>query len=141
MNNKEGPNKVEEAKQTVQEAMQTAEEAGKLAAAAASGNVVSAAKSAIKLAKSSVVKKALKRKIIEVIVGMLAVILIALSFYAIIMTVQDKLIQLSSNLTTAVTSFWKWMTDDYWIKLDKEIEFSYLDEETRSRNKNKCHIS
>lgn len=134
MNNKEGPNKVEEAKQTVQEA-------GKLAAAAASGNVVSAAKSAIKLAKSSVVKKALKRKIIEVIVGMLAVILIALSFYAIIMTVEDKLIQLSSNLTTAVTSFWKWMTDDYWIKLDKEIEFSYLDEETRRRNKNKCYIS
>lgn len=78
------------------------------------------------------IKNKLKRKIlIPIVAGILAVIIIAMSFYAIIMTVEDKLIELSSNLTTAVTSFWKWMSDDYWIKLDKEIEFSYLNEETR----------
>mgnify|MGYP007121887910 FL=1 len=124
MGNKEGQNKVEEAKQTAQEA-------GKLAAAASSGNIVGAAKSAIKLAKSSAIKKALKRKLITAIAGMFAVIFIVLSFYAIIMTVQDTLINLMSNATTTVSSFWKWMTDDYWIKLDKEIEFSYLDKDTR----------
>lgn len=124
MGNKEGQNKVEEAKQTAQEA-------GKLAAAASSGNIVGAAKSAIKLAKSSAIKKALKRKLITAIAGMFAVIFIVLSFYAIIMTVQDTLISLMSNATTTVSNFWKWMTDDYWIKLDKEIEFSYLDKDTR----------
>lgn len=124
MENKEGPNKVEEAKQTAQEA-------GKLAAAASSGNVASAIKSAIKLAKSSAVKKRRKRRLIAIIAGMLAVILIVLSFYAVIMTVQDTLINLMSNVTTSVSSFWKWMRDDYWIKLDKEVEFSYIDEATR----------
>lgn len=79
-------------------------------------------------------KKALKIKLIPVVAGILALVIIAMSFYAIMMTVEGKLIELRSNLTTAVTSFWKWMTDDYWIKLDKEIEFSYLDEETRRRN-------
>ena len=80
MGNKEGQNKVEEAKQTAQEA-------GKLAAAASSGNIVGAAKSAIKLAKSSAIKKALKRKLITAIAGMFAVIFIVLSFYAIIMKI------------------------------------------------------
>ena len=79
-------------------------------------------------------KKALKIKLIPVVAGILALVIIAMSFYAIMMTVEGKLIELRSNLTTAVTSFWKWMADDYWIKLDKEIEFSYLDEETRRRN-------
>lgn len=79
-------------------------------------------------------KKALKIKLIPVVAGILALVIIAMFFYAIMMTVEGKLIELRSNLTTAVTSFWKWMTDDYWIKLDKEIEFSYLDEETRRRN-------
>lgn len=77
------------------------------------------------------VKKILIMKLMPVVAGILAVIIVAMLFYTIIMTVEDKLIELSSNLTTAVTSFWKWMTDDYWIKLDKEVEFSYLNEETR----------
>ncbi len=78
------------------------------------------------------IKNKLKRKIlIPIVAGILAVIIIAMSFYAITMTVESKLIELASNLSTAVTSFWKWMSDDYWIKLDKEIEFSYLNEETR----------
>lgn len=78
------------------------------------------------------IKNKLKRKIlIPIVAGILAVIIIAMSFYAITMTVESKLIELASNLSTAVTSFWKWMSDDYWIKIDKEIEFSYLNEETR----------
>lgn len=84
--------------------------------------------------KNKIFKKLKRKMLIPIIAGILSVIIIAMSFYAIMMTVEDKLIELRSNLTTAVTSFWKWMTDDYWIKLDKEIEFSYLDEETRRRN-------
>ena len=126
MEHKEERNKVEEAKETV-------EEATKLATAAASGNIASAAKSAAKLAKSSAVKKARKRKLMTVLAGALAIMLVLVSFYAIIMTVQDTLIGLMSNVTTSVSNFWKWMRDDYWIKLDKEIEFSYLDEDTRAR--------
>lgn len=81
------------------------------------------------------IKNKFKRKmLIPIIAGALAIVIILMSFYAITMTVENKLIELRSNLTTAVTSFWKWMTDDYWIKLDKEIEFSYLDEETRRRS-------
>ncbi len=79
----------------------------------------------------SKLKKSLKRKLIIVIAGVMSFILLLLSFYAIIMTVQDKLISLMSNVTTSVSNFWKWMRDDYWIKLDEEIEFSYLDENTR----------
>lgn len=84
--------------------------------------------------KNKIFKKLKRKMLIPIIAGILSVIIIAMSFYAIMMTVEDKLIELRSNLTTAVTSFWKWMTDDYWIKLDKEIEFSYIDEETRRRS-------
>lgn len=84
--------------------------------------------------KNKILKKLKRKMLLPIIAGILSVIIIAMSFYAIMMTVENKLIELSSNLTTAVTSFWKWMTDDYWIKLDKEIEFSYLDEETRRRS-------
>ncbi len=87
------------------------------------------------------VKKALKRKLIPVVAGIAGIILVLLSFYAIIMVVQDTLIGLMSNVTTSVSNFWKWMKDDYWIKLDKEIEFSYLDEETRRRDKNGSYLS
>lgn len=79
-------------------------------------------------------KRTLKIKLVPIVAVIVALIIVAMSFYTIMMTVEGKLIELRSNLTTAVTSFWKWMTDDYWIKLDKEIEFSYLDEETRRRN-------
>ncbi|MCI8361741.1 MAG: hypothetical protein HFJ41_01035 [Clostridia bacterium] len=76
-------------------------------------------------------KKMLKKKIIKVVLISVAILSVLLSFYAITMTVQDTLIKLMSNVTTSVSSFWKWMRDDYWIKLDKEIEFSYIDEATR----------
>lgn len=81
--------------------------------------------------KSKIVKKLKRKMLIPIIAGVLSTIILIMSFYAITMTVESKLIELASNLSTAVTSFWKWMSDDYWIKLDKEIEFSYLNEETR----------
>lgn len=91
------------------------------------------------------IKNKFKRKIlIPVVAGALALIIILMSFYAITMTVENKLIELRSNMTTAVTGFWKKLvqsiTDDYWIKLDEEVEFSYLDEETRRRNYNKSYF-
>lgn len=79
-------------------------------------------------------KKALKRKAIPIMAGIAGALLVLLFFYAIIMTVENTLMGLMSNVTTSVSNFWKWMTDDYWIKLDEEIEFSYLDEETRRRD-------
>lgn len=91
------------------------------------------------------IKRRLKLKLIPVVAGALALIIIAMSFYAITMTVESKLIELRSNMTTAVTGFWKKLvqsiTDDYWLKLDEEVEFSYLDEETRRRSYNKIHFS
>lgn len=89
----------------------------------------------------SKIKNKLKLKLIKIIAIAILPIITAVSFYAIMMTVENKLIELSSNLATAVTSFWKWMSDDYWIKLDKEIEFSYLNEETRRRRKDNGNFS
>lgn len=87
------------------------------------------------------IKNKFKRKIlIPVVAGIVVLMLLLLSFYAIIMTVQGTLINLMSNVTTSVSDFWKWMKDDYWIKLDKEIEFSYLNEETEVEKKSKATL-
>lgn len=91
------------------------------------------------------IKRSLKMKLIPIVAGALAIVIILMSFYAITMTVENKLIELRSNMTTAVTGFWEKIiqsiTDDYWLKLDEEVEFSYLDEETRRRNYNKSYFS
>lgn len=73
-------------------------------------------------------------KILPIIVGILVVIVVATSVLSIFTNIMDKMLELAANIKTAVTSFWKWFTDDYWIKLDKEIEYTEVDEETRTGN-------
>lgn len=77
-------------------------------------------------------KKSLKRKLMMVIAGIMSFLIIISAFYAIIMTIEGALVELWSNVTTSISKFWKWIRDDYWIKLDEEMEFSYLDEDTRT---------
>ena len=68
------------------------------------------------------------------IIGILIVVVIAAGVLSIFTTMMDKMAELASNVKVTVSNFWKWFTDDYWIKLDKEIEFTGIDEATRSRS-------
>ena len=94
--------------QEINEAKETATEAVKLAASVSSGNVAETIKSAAKLAKSKMAKKNIKKQLIMSCAW---------------------IIELSSKLVGAVKSFWNWLTNDYWIKLDEDIE--YVDSNTR----------
>lgn len=76
--------------------------------------------------------KRLLIKILPVIAGILVLVLVATAVASIFTNIMEKLAELAANVKTRLDSFWKWFTDDYWIKLDKEIEFTEIDEETRS---------
>lgn len=80
-------------------------------------------------------------KMLPYIIGLLLVIVIASSVFSIFTSIMDKMVELAANVKTNVISFWKWVTDDYWIKLDKEIEFTVVDPETRTRNNKKGYFS
>ena len=80
-------------------------------------------------------------KLLPYIIGLLLVIVIASSVFSIFTSIMDKMVELAANVKTNVISFWKWVTDDYWIKLDKEIEFTVVDPETRTRNNKKGYFS
>lgn len=123
--------KVEDAKQMVEGAKQ----ATKLAANAASGNWLGAAKNALNLLKN---KKLMKRMIIQavlpVFISILIVVIIASAVFTVFTTIKEKMIELASNTKTAVTGFWKWFTDDYWIKLDEKVEVTTIDDSGRRNN-------
>ena len=80
-------------------------------------------------------------KMLPYIIGLLLVIVIASSVFSIFTSIMDKMVELAANVKTNVISFWKWVTDDYWIKLDKEIEFTVVDPETRTRNNKRRYFS
>lgn len=123
MANNEDENVVDKAKKTIEEV----EEAGKLAANLASGNFIGAAKNAIHLLKDKQFKKRLKRKCIMFALQAMIPILIAACLLGVINGIKDKMIDLMASAATSVSGFlskaWQWMTDDYWIKLDEEMEF------------------
>lgn len=99
----------------------------------------------LKKAEKEKTKRMLKKKILPMIlpifIPILIVVIIGSSLLSVFTTMVDKLIELASNIKTTVASFWKWFTDDYWIKLDKEIEFEVLDQQTRRNDYKKEHIS
>lgn len=115
--------------QEINEAKETATEAVKLAASVSSGNVAETIKSAAKLAKSKMAKKNIKKQLIMSCAWILVLVLIVGTFMGVLKAVLDKIIELSSKLVGAVKSFWNWLTNDYWIKLDEDIE--YVDSNTR----------
>lgn len=67
-------------------------------------------------------KKKLKKAIITM--GMVAIIVLAIaaSFLGIINTIKDAMISFYANTTTAISEAWRWLTDDYWINLEEEVE-------------------
>lgn len=123
MANNEDQNVVDKAKKTIEEV----EEAGKLAANLSSGNFLGAAKNAIHLLKNKQFQKRLKRKLIMFGLKAMIPIIIAACLFGVINAIKDKMVDLMANAATSVSGFlsktWQWMTDDYWIKLDEEMEF------------------
>lgn len=132
---KNGIDNIREAAEGINEAKRVAAEGAKLAASAASGNVVEAAKSAAKLAKSKLVKKGLKRKLIMLGMSAMVMLMIIVTIVCVFNAIKDKMIELASSIKNTTISFWKWLTDDYWIKLNQEVEYEEIDAETRTN----CH--
>ncbi len=81
--------------------------------------------------RKSKLKKAVIAKLIPIVAGILGIIIIGMSVYSIIMTVQDGIASLLSSAGATISNFFKWLNDDYWIKLDKEIDSSSIDPNTR----------
>lgn len=129
---KNGIDNIRETAEGIKEAKNVAAEGAKLVASAASGNVVEAAKSAAKLAKSSLTKKNLKRCLIMMGIGVMITILLVSIVFCVFNAIKDKMIELASSIKNVAVGFWKWLTDDYWIKLDKEIDYEEVDVETRT---------
>lgn len=118
MANNEEKNKVEQAK----EAMEAAKQASELAANVASGNFIGAAKNALNLLKNKKFRKMLVRRFIIFALQALIPIIIAVSFFGMLNTIKDAMINLFTTTASIVAEAWRWLTDDYWINLDKEME-------------------
>ena len=91
-----------------------------------SNPAVDAAKNAAKEQAKEVGKKILL-KIAPYILAAVGIIIGALAFFAVIMAVKDSLVEIGSKLTASSQGFWRWLTDDYWTKLDQEIDITYVD--------------
>jgi hypothetical protein len=78
------------------------------------------------------IKNAIKMVLLKISLLILVVVVIATSVLTIFTAIRDKMIELASSIKTAVTGFWKWVKDDYWIKLDEKIEYEETDSETRN---------
>ena len=118
MENKEEENKVEQAKQAIEAAKQASE----LAANIASGNYLAAAKNAVNLLKNKEFRKILVINLIMTLLQALIPIIIAVCFFGMLNTIKDAMINLFTTTASIVAEAWRWLTDDYWINLDKEIE-------------------
>ncbi len=101
-----------------------AEQGLKLAASVSTGNVGEAIKSGIEIAKSKMVKKKIKRNLMMICAFSMAIIILACSLLGVFEAVKQKIQELLSSIKKALASFWRWITDDYWIKLDDEIEYT-----------------
>ena len=112
----------------VKEAEEAIETGTKLAANMSSGNVVGAIKNVAELAENGVVKKIQRRKrimgIIKAIMPFIFFIIMVFSFFSIVSTVRDKMAYLMSEVGVTIRGFWQWIRDDYWIDLEKELEYT-----------------
>lgn len=126
---------IEKKSRQVRAAKEALIETGKLAESIATGNIIQAIKSAIKLLKNEIVDKIRKREFrkacLKLLCIVLSIVLCASTYLSIINSVVDKIIELAQNLGKSIRTFWKWITDDYWIKLDDDIEYTTIDN-TRS---------
>lgn len=126
-----GIDNIMKATNTYKEAKNVAAEAGKLAASVQSGNIVQAAKSAAELSKSKIAKKSIKRKLMMIGTYAIVLLLIITTIVGVFNAVKEKVLELLSSLGKGLRTFWKWIADDYWLKLDEDIEYTDIDD-TRS---------
>lgn len=115
----------------IKEAKKTVEEATKLVASLETGNVAQAVKSAAELAKSKAVKKRIKAGLRNILICVLIFVIIIGAVVSIFNGVVEKIKELLSSIGRELRTFWKWITDDYWIRLDDDIEYTSTDN-TRS---------
>ncbi len=115
----------ETTQEKIEETVNAAKDASKLAANVASGNVAGIAKNAINLLKNKQFQKQLKKALI---LGMLKIILlfvviasIAGILFSIFNTVTEKLADIASQIGDFASNTWRWITDNYWIDINKEI--------------------
>lgn len=120
-------NRIEDAKEKIAETKQAVEQSAQIAKNIASGNYLAAAKNALKMLKNEKFKKALKKKLIGFALKALIPVIICAVFFASINKIKNEMINLMSSISTSVTGFikraWKWMSDDYWIKLDEKSQY------------------
>jgi len=90
----------EERNGTVQEEKQTVEQANKLAANLASGNAVGAAKEALNLLKN---KKNRKKLILNMLGPIIPIFLVAVIVVVVFSSIGQGMIELLSNIGTAIT--------------------------------------
>lgn len=131
MANNEEQNIVEKAN----EVKKAAEETAKLAANISSGNFIGAAKNALNLLKNKQFRKALKRKLIMFALQAMIPIIIAVCFFSLLTSVKDKLVDFLSGAGNSISTFfsktWEWLTESNWIELDKELDYTTINGETK----------
>lgn len=81
--------------------------------------------------KKQELKNNAKNKIIKIVLpylfNILIFILIAAIFLVLVTAIADKMKDLINVASEFVSNIWKWITDDYWIDLTKEIDVAYTD--------------
>ena len=94
--------------------------------------------------KKVLAKKIAKKALIKMtpaLVGILIIVVIATAVFSVFSAIKDKVIEILSNVGTALNKFWKWIRDDYWIKLDDKVETTVTNEETRTRRNGRYNCS
>lgn len=104
-------------------------------AARTAANGAKKTKNALNILKNKkLIKKMIIKAVLPVFISILIVVIIASAVFTVFTTIKEKMIELASNTKTAVTGFWKWFTDDYWIKLDEKVEVTAIDDSGRRNN-------
>ncbi len=144
MENKDDSNVVEKAGEEIKQTEQAVDSASKLAANMASGNVAGAIKEGINLAKNKQVRRRMKIQMIMQLSAILLVLSIIISIVATLFSIFKSVAKKMGNLVNVATEYntnmWKYLTNDYWIDLSKEIEVEYIDESGNTRKETRTVV-
>lgn len=110
---------------------ETAKKVANLAEKGIKGKAKKMAHSATEGIKKEAKKKIKKKVIMKFLIPAILTITIPLIFIAIMYSIEDKFVNLMSNIGTSIstgfTKFIKFIDNDYWIKLDEKSEYTYTD--------------
>lgn len=87
-----------------------------------SGNWIEAAKNVVNLLKNKEFRKILIMHFIRYALLIIGPIIAVLCLFGVLNNIKDAMINLFTTTASIVEEAWKWLTDDYWIDLDKEME-------------------